>query len=436
MEFRILGPLEVRDNGRVLELGGAKQRAVLALLLLQANEVVALDRLIDGIWGERPPDTAAAAVHGSVSRLRKVLEPNGAPYQVIRTQAPGYVFAAGPEAATVTASSALPPKERPRSTRETLRARQTCYAKLWPCGAVRPWRTSRSRSPTVPSSTASTRNGSRRSRSGSTPTSLSGATRCSFRSWKPSSPVIHCASVFAGSSWSRSTGPAGKRTRWRRIATRAGCSTKSSESHRGLRCVSWSGGYCFRTRSSGRRARRHARHDSFRHALALRSPSEDSPSACSGCWPSRDARRRDASGRPCAPERGRRDRSGVEHACAVDARWRVPRSPRGRRQSVWVANAGDHTVSRIESRTGQVTTTKGLTGAPMALNVSRGVVWIAMSHDGQPTSILRLTERPERVRSARRGACEGPGTAVSRALTSGSSGLWASLLARSPTRSF
>ena len=56
-----------------------------------------LDRLIDGIWGERPPDTAAAAVHGSVSRLRKVLEPNGAPYQVIRTQPPGYVFAAGPE---------------------------------------------------------------------------------------------------------------------------------------------------------------------------------------------------------------------------------------------------------------------------------------------------------------------------------------------------
>ena len=97
MEFRILGPLEVRDNGRVLELGGAKQRAVLALLLLHANEVVALDRLIDGIWGERPPDTAAAAVHGSVSRLRKVLEPNGAPYQVIRTQPPGYVFAAGPE---------------------------------------------------------------------------------------------------------------------------------------------------------------------------------------------------------------------------------------------------------------------------------------------------------------------------------------------------
>ena len=62
--------------------------------------------------------------------------------------------------------------------------------------------------------------------------------------------------------------------------------------------------------------------------------------------------------------------------------------------SVWVANAGDHTVSRIESRTGQVTTTKGLTGAPVALNVSRGVVWIAMSHDGQPTSIVRLTGVP------------------------------------------
>ena len=55
MDYRILGPLEVCQDGRVLRLGGDKQRALLAILLLQAGEVVSADRLIDGLWGERPP---------------------------------------------------------------------------------------------------------------------------------------------------------------------------------------------------------------------------------------------------------------------------------------------------------------------------------------------------------------------------------------------
>ena len=50
MEFRILGPLEVLENGRQIEIGGAKQRALLAVLLLHANEVVSIDRLIDALW--------------------------------------------------------------------------------------------------------------------------------------------------------------------------------------------------------------------------------------------------------------------------------------------------------------------------------------------------------------------------------------------------
>ncbi len=50
MDFRILGPLEVREGGRALELGGARQRALLALLLLSANEVVSSDRLLDELW--------------------------------------------------------------------------------------------------------------------------------------------------------------------------------------------------------------------------------------------------------------------------------------------------------------------------------------------------------------------------------------------------
>src|SRR5215207_4932780 len=87
MEFRILGPVEVSDDGRVVRLGGGKQRAVLALLLLNANRVVASERMIELLWGERPPATAATALHGHISSLRKALGPD-----VIATRPPGYVL--------------------------------------------------------------------------------------------------------------------------------------------------------------------------------------------------------------------------------------------------------------------------------------------------------------------------------------------------------
>jgi DNA-binding SARP family transcriptional activator/DNA-binding beta-propeller fold protein YncE len=75
LEFRVLGPLQVATNGTSLPLGGAKQRAVLVLLLLHANEVVPTDRLIDELWGDSPPESAANIVQGYVSHLRKALEP-------------------------------------------------------------------------------------------------------------------------------------------------------------------------------------------------------------------------------------------------------------------------------------------------------------------------------------------------------------------------
>jgi DNA-binding SARP family transcriptional activator/glutamine cyclotransferase len=87
MEFRILGPLEVVDEGRVVKLGGAKQRSLLAYLLLHRNRVVARDRLIDELWGDSPPDTAATAIQVHVSQLRKVLGRD-----VIVTQPPGYLI--------------------------------------------------------------------------------------------------------------------------------------------------------------------------------------------------------------------------------------------------------------------------------------------------------------------------------------------------------
>ena len=72
----MLGPLEVLDDdGRPLALGGAKQRALLAVLLLHAGQVVSADRLIDELWGEDPPDTARSVLQVYVANLRKVLEP-------------------------------------------------------------------------------------------------------------------------------------------------------------------------------------------------------------------------------------------------------------------------------------------------------------------------------------------------------------------------
>jgi predicted ATPase/DNA-binding SARP family transcriptional activator len=73
MEFRILGPLEVLERDSPLDLGGAKQRMLLATLLLDANRPVATERLIDALWEHEPPETAMKAVQGHVSSLRKVL---------------------------------------------------------------------------------------------------------------------------------------------------------------------------------------------------------------------------------------------------------------------------------------------------------------------------------------------------------------------------
>ena len=86
MDFRILGPLEASDEGRVLALGGTKQRAVLALLLLHPNERLSAERLIDELWGEQAPPAAAKSLQMHVGRLRKALGRDG----VLETQGSGY----------------------------------------------------------------------------------------------------------------------------------------------------------------------------------------------------------------------------------------------------------------------------------------------------------------------------------------------------------
>lgn len=92
MDFRILGPLEVRDGDRELPLGGGKQRAFLALLLVNANRTVSIDRIIDDLWDGRAPESAPKMVQIYVSKLRKMLAPGK-----LHTRPPGYSLQLEPD---------------------------------------------------------------------------------------------------------------------------------------------------------------------------------------------------------------------------------------------------------------------------------------------------------------------------------------------------
>ena len=91
VEFRVLGPLELLEDGRSVELPAGKPRALLGLLILEAGRVVSTDRILNGLWGERPPATAAKVVQGYVSRLRKLLGEG-----VLQTAPGGYRLRAEP----------------------------------------------------------------------------------------------------------------------------------------------------------------------------------------------------------------------------------------------------------------------------------------------------------------------------------------------------
>src|SRR3954468_24675579 len=92
VEFRVLGPLEALEDGRPIPLPAAKPRALLAVLLLNANRVVSISRLLDELWGEKPPETATKALQGYVSQLRKAVGSDR-----VVTQAPGYSLRVEPD---------------------------------------------------------------------------------------------------------------------------------------------------------------------------------------------------------------------------------------------------------------------------------------------------------------------------------------------------
>ena len=99
LEFRILGPLEVVGERGQIHLGGAKQRATLAILLLSANRVVSVDRLADDLYAGAAPVTALKQVQRQISELRKALGPMSG----IETRSPGYVIRLSSEQLDLTA---------------------------------------------------------------------------------------------------------------------------------------------------------------------------------------------------------------------------------------------------------------------------------------------------------------------------------------------
>src|SRR5215218_3829413 len=151
LEFRLLGPLEVEQNGRVLAVGGRRQRALLTVLLLHANTVVPRDRLIDALWGESPPETAANALQVAVHALRKLL---GADRIVTRGR--GYLLCV--EAGSAVTASSCPSwtHSLPHTPIANGCAASTCSRSIGRGARRRRWRSTRR--PAGPSSGSSESN--------------------------------------------------------------------------------------------------------------------------------------------------------------------------------------------------------------------------------------------------------------------------------------
>jgi hypothetical protein len=171
-------------DGRAIPIARIKERALLAVLLLSANEVVSTDRLVDRLWGSTPPPTAGKALQVCVSRLRKAL---GA--QVIVTRAPGYLLSVEPGELDLDRFEQLV-AEAHDAIRSMLRS---SFATRFRCGEVRRSRTSPTRRSPRWRSHDWRSFGSQRSSRGSTSSSRSGVTSSSSASSKASSANTRCA---------------------------------------------------------------------------------------------------------------------------------------------------------------------------------------------------------------------------------------------------
>lgn len=131
VEFAVLGPLEVRVEGRPVHVPGRRQRALLAALLLSPGTVVPLDRLIDEVFGEVPPGQARNALQTYVARLRSALGPAAG---LIVTRPPGYLLDVPARRSTPSGSPTWP---RARGMPRAQSRRSGFLSRRWHCGGAR-----------------------------------------------------------------------------------------------------------------------------------------------------------------------------------------------------------------------------------------------------------------------------------------------------------
>lgn len=147
--YRLLGPLEVTVDGVPAELGGRRQRALLAILLLHANQPVHRDVLVDQLWGELAPAAAGHALNVYIWRLRKTLH-TAAGTPAVLTRRGAYLLQATEEQIDVAAFGRLAREGSGRSPWGRRGRPRSCSPRRWSCGGVRRWPTSgssRSRRP-------------------------------------------------------------------------------------------------------------------------------------------------------------------------------------------------------------------------------------------------------------------------------------------------
>ena len=130
LTFGILGSVEVLADRRPIALGGTKQRALLAVLILHAPEAVSAERLIEELWGEEPPASAPKMLQVLVSRLRRTLEPGRAPGRLLVTRPPGYSLQVTPDQVDVLRFEAIVAGARTRSVTNPGQARSELHEAL------------------------------------------------------------------------------------------------------------------------------------------------------------------------------------------------------------------------------------------------------------------------------------------------------------------
>ena len=281
MEFSVLGPVEVTAGVRPLGLGGARARAVLAILLAHANQVVPADRLTDELWPGHPADKAAASLQVRLSELRRAFRSAGEADR-LATRPPGYLLTVAPAEADWLRFAQLA-----EAGNAALAAGDVATAARRLGDALALWRGAAFAGIDVSSVRARPaawrRCASRRWSRGRRRCWPAAGTPNSSRNWRPSPPPTRCAS---------GSGPPGcllciaavRRTRCAPTGTCARSWTPSWGSSRARRCATCTRASCARTQRSTVRARRAAGGRPRRRGPAMSRPPTASTSRtrCSG----------------------------------------------------------------------------------------------------------------------------------------------------------